>query len=232
MVERIVDFNNQRFLRDSRDFLRTGEITQNLRSAVLNPNPGYVDNIKKNMSTEDGHIIDLAVREAKESIQKEMATHRFKLNLLCQSTLESLETEQERFIIPEVAARYRDTINPVKALYYDIQEIMFLYNGKTLNKHHKMLLETFTEPNAFDDIMTAIQNDLDSLSSCKLQLQDLKRTYNLTTNGEYVKRVMDTYNEILQWQRLFNRFPIWISDNIILGHDKTGLCNRILKFFK
>ena len=41
--------------------------------------------------------------------------------------------------------RYRESINPVKALYYDLQEIMFLYDGRPKNKHHQFLINKFRD---------------------------------------------------------------------------------------
>ena len=47
MVKGIVDLKKQRFIRDCKDFLKTGNITDELRAAVNNSSPGHIDFIKK-----------------------------------------------------------------------------------------------------------------------------------------------------------------------------------------
>ena len=81
----------------------------------------------------------------KEESKKLLSASSQRINILAISVLENLSTESSEFSIEEITKRYRESINPVKALYYDLQEIMFLYDGKPKNKHHQFLINKFNK---------------------------------------------------------------------------------------
>ena len=230
MVKGIVDLKKQRFIRDCKDFLKTGNITDELRAAVNNASPGHIDFIKKELDAESKKLIDIVVDKVREKSRKDSTNHRQKINLLCQSVLDNLETESDRFRIDEVILRYRQSINPVKAIYYDLQEIMFLYDGKPKNKHHKFLIEKFSKAEDFREMIFAIERDLEDLKECKIRIKEIKDLYKMAGNSEYSKRVLDLHNEMLQWKKLFLAFPDWVSEN---KNDDPGggLVDTLRKFF-
>ena len=93
--------------------------------AINNSTPGHIEFLKNDMSNDEKQIIDIVVKRIRKTFQKNITSQRQKINMLSISALENLSTLNKSFIIPEVIERYRDTINPIKALYYDLQEIMF-----------------------------------------------------------------------------------------------------------
>jgi uncharacterized protein YukE len=225
----IIDLKKQRFIKDCKDFLKTGNITDSLRASVLNTTPGHMDYIKKDLDDESKKIIDIVIGKVTEKFRKDLATHRQKINIMCQAVIENLETNNSRFEIPEVIVRYRESINPVKALYYDLQEIMFLYDGKPKNKHHKFLIEKFSKPEDFNEIMFAIERDLEDLKECKSRIKEIKDNYKLSSNSEYSKKVLDLHNEMGQWQKLFKKFPDWVNEN--KSETPVSLFNTLKNFF-
>ena len=146
------------------------------------------------------------------------------------SVLESMATDDNKFQIKEVTDRYRDTINPVKALYYDLQEIMFLYDGKPKNKHHKFLVEKFSKKDAFDNIINAVDRDLEDLKECKTRINNLKKELGFSNRSEYHKKVLDLYTEMKQWKRLFTKFPEWVNENY-KEDNSSSLIKTLKKFF-
>lgn len=229
MVTGIVDLKKQRFIRDCKDFLKTGNITEGLRAAVNNASPGHIDYIKKDLDPESRKLIDIVIDKIREKSRKDLTNHRQKINILCQSVLENLETESDRFEINEVMLRYRESINPVKALYYDLQEIMFLYDGKPKNKHHKFLIDKFSTKEDFSELIYAIERDLEDLNECKIRVKEIRDLYKLASNSEYSKKVLDLHNEMLQWKKLFITFPNWVAEN--KTDEPDTLLSTLRKFF-
>ena len=126
----IIDFKKQKFIRDCIEFLKTKEMSEELKKVINTATPGYLEYLKKGETSDTVKVIETAITKVRQLSQKEITSNRQKINIIALSVLEGLSTDDTRFQIKEVTDRYRESINPVKALYYDLQEIMFLYDGK------------------------------------------------------------------------------------------------------
>ena len=196
--------------------------------AINNTTPGHLEFLKTNLTHDEKIIIDTVVKKIKQKFQKNITTQRQKVNMVAISVLENMSTLDKRFVIPKVIERYRDTINPVKALYYDLQEIMFLYDGKIKKEHHKFLIEKFSNHSSFENILLAIDKDIEDLKKCKQQLNSISTTSSVPNSSEYAKRVFETHEQLLQWKKLFKRFPEWVSEN---QENDVSLFDTLKNFF-
>tara|TARA_B100001057_G_scaffold236340_1_gene236609 strand:+ start:10701 stop:11390 length:690 start_codon:yes stop_codon:yes gene_type:complete len=225
----IIDFKKQKFIRDSIEFLKSNKATLELKEVIATASPSYIDYLKKGESEDTKKVIDATINKVKQRSQKEITANRQKINIVALSTLESMATDSTKFHIPEVVERYRETINPVKALYYDLQEIMFLYNGKPKNKHHKFLIEKFSDKKSFEEILFAVDRDLEDLNECKNRINGLRKELGFSNRSEYHKKILDMYTEMKQWKRLFAKFPEWVDENYI--KEESGSLIKTLKNF-
>ena len=171
----------------------------------------------------------------KES-KKALSASSQRINILAISVLENLSTESSEFAIDEIMKRYRESINPVKALYYDLQEIMFLYDDKPKNKHHQFLINKFKDIESFETIVEAVDKDIKDLNECKQRINKLKTDHNYPNTTVHLKKIVDLHNEMFQWKTLFEAFPEWIEDNSlpIVPTDKGSkkFCRTIKNLFK
>lgn len=227
----IIDFKKQKFLRDCKEYLKTGEIANSLRIGVHNTTPGHLEYLKSGCTDDERKVIEAAVIKIKQKYVQEVTNNRQKMNIVAISALENLSTMDSRFEIPEVMSRYRESINPVKALYYDLQEIMFLYDGKMHKEHHKFLVAKFSSPESFEEIKLATNRDIEDLSKCKERLKHIRNENNLPGTSEYSRRVIDLHNEMAQWLNLFEKFPDWINEGKA-DDTKSWLHSTLFKFFK
>ena len=209
----IVDLRKKRFLRDCKEYLKTGVVTDSLRTDIVISSPGHIEYLKKGLTPDELKIVNTAIDKVKKLYQKTVSANRQKVNIIASSVLENLSTLDERFIIKEVIDRYRETINPIKALYYDLQEIMFLYDGKSKKEHHRFLIEKFADASAFEEILIAVDKDIHDLHECKLRLKNIREEFSINNNIEYAKKIIDLHSEMQQWKKLFERFPEWVSEN-------------------
>jgi len=225
----IIDFKKQKFIRDCIEFLKSNKSTIELKEVINTASPSYIDYLKKGESEDTKKVIDTTINKVKKLSQKEVTANRQKINIIALSVLEKMATDDDKFHIKEVTERYRETINPIKALYYDLQEIMFLYDGKPKNKHHKFLIEKFSDKKAFEEILFAVERDLEDLTQCKVRINNLKEELGFSNRSEYHKKVLDTYTEMKQWKRLFLKFPEWVEENYT--KEESGSLLRTLKNF-
>tara|TARA_Y100000389_G_scaffold75314_2_gene71954 strand:+ start:22668 stop:23369 length:702 start_codon:yes stop_codon:yes gene_type:complete len=225
----IIDFKKQKFIRDCIEYLKTGNAEAELRAIINSATPEYIEYIKKDIEYDTIIVIDAVIKKIRTSSQKKITSNRQKINIIALATLEKLATDDIRFEIKKVTERYRETINPVKALYYDLQEIMFLYDGKPKNKHHKFLIEKFSNKESFNDIIVAVDKDLLDLQECRERIIQIREELGFANKSEYYKKVIDLYNEMLQWKRLFETFPVWVDEHS--NAQGGGLYQTLKNFF-
>lgn len=232
MAYKIIDFERHSFIHGCRDFIRNGKISTMLSNAISEMSPGQLDYIKKDMDDESKKVIDLAVKKIKETLQSEILKNKRYINLVCQSSLDNLEIDNPKFIISEVMSRYRETINPIKALFYDFQEIIFLYDNKPKNSHHKKLIERFSSTESLKEIVSAIETDIKNLEKCKEKIAQIQKKVNYSITSDYSKRVIETYAELIQWKKLFDTFPEWVNENDNKEETEKPFFLSMKKYFK
>jgi hypothetical protein len=224
----IVDFKKEKFISDCKMYLKTGNISENLLTSVSAMSPGMLDYIKKGLDAELKKIIDVCIKNITDEMQHQVIDKRRNLNLICNLTLDNLETRNIKFIIPEVISRYRDNINPVKALFFDIQEIIFLYDEKPKNNHHMFLIEKFSEKESWDEIINAIKTDLKNINECRTKIENVTRSLKYSVSSNHTKKIINLYTEMNQWITLFALFPEWVRDNKNDGYKSETKFNSIL----
>ncbi len=235
MNQHIINLEKQRFIRDCKRVLKGERATDSLRRIIIHSSPGHIEYLKRDLDMAEARLIDVVIAKVKEESKKALSASSQRINILAISVLENLSTENSEFAIEEITKRYRESINPVKALYYDLQEIMFLYDGKPKNKHHQFLINKFKDVESFEKIIKAIDRDLSDLSECKQRVNKLKNDHNYPNTSEHLKRIVDLHNEMIQWKTLFEKFPEWIEENSLPVKSKDGkktFCSTIKKIFK
>ena len=73
-----------------------------------------------------------------------------------------MNTQAPQFIFPTVMSRYREYINPIKALYHDTREIVNNYDRA--NTRHLWLANLFQDEKFNDHILEALDLDMDRLN--------------------------------------------------------------------
>jgi hypothetical protein len=233
-VNHIINLEKQRFIRDCKQVLKGERVTDSLRRTIVHSSPGHVEYLKRDLDMTESRLVDIVIAKVKEESKKALSASSQRINILAISVLENLSTESSEFAIEEITKRYRESINPVKALYYDLQEIIFLYDGKPKNKHHQFLIDKFNKIESFEKIFEAINRDIDDLNECKQRVNKLKTEHNYPNTTEHLKKIVDLYNEMIQWKTLFEKFPEWVEENSLPIDPKgsTKFCKTIKKIFK
>ena len=232
-MNHIINLERQRFIRDCKAVLKGDRVSDSLRRTIIHSSPGHVEYLKRDLDITEARLVDIVIAKVKEESKKALSASSQRINILAISVLENLSTESSEFAIEEIMKRYRESINPVKALYYDLQEIMFLYDGKPKNKHHIFLINKFRDAESFEKINVAVDRDLADLNECKQRVNKLKTEHNYPNTTEHLKRIVDLYNEMIQWKTLFEKFPEWIEENSLPTEPKgNNFCSTIKKIFK
>ena len=98
----IIDFKKQKFIRDCIEFLKTKEMSEELKKVINTATPGYLEYLKKGESSDTIKVMETAITKVRQLSQKEITSNRQKINIIALSILESLATDDTRFQIKEV----------------------------------------------------------------------------------------------------------------------------------
>ena len=125
--------------------------------------------------------------------------------------LQKLETCDPQWKIPSVLIKYRKNINPIRALKYEIQEIMAMYEVN--DEYYIWLVKQFHNKEKINEIIFAIKNDMVKLK--ELQKKYLrskeKHSYFVLPMSYYHCKEMET--DMLSWIKTFQEFLKWGSED-------------------
>lgn len=79
------------------------------------------------------------------------------------SLLENLETKQAKFKFPTILSGYRKDMNPIDALYQNLQEALFKYDKD--NPICVWIIELFKDEQWLDDLIYAIRKDYTDINN-------------------------------------------------------------------
>lgn len=121
--------------------------------------------------------------------------------------LQKLETCDPQWKIPSVLIKYRTNINPIRAIKYELQEIMAMYSVE--DDYHIWLVKQFQNLEKINDIVFAIKNDM-------LKLKELQKKYlRSKEKNSYFVLPMSYYHckemesDMLTWIKTFQSFLKW-----------------------
>lgn len=110
--------------------------------------------------------------------------------------MNSFSTESSKFMFPTVLIKYRKGMNPVKALYNEVQRVLFQYSKH--NKEHVWIVSLFDDQQWFNSLISALDIDIEKIHEFqkkwkKYNNNEIKETvhflYNVTENLNHFKEV-------------------------------------------
>lgn len=123
--------------------------------------------------------------------------------------LESMETVSPEFMFPTILAKYRKGINPVKSIYYSMQEAVLKYDPT--DPTYVWVLGLFEDHDWYEKLMIAIRADL---HSCEMVLR--KHIHNDSSMAMNYKRNLANILEDYQvYIDIFSMLADWKNDNAI-----------------
>lgn len=106
-------------------------------------------------------IADKLINDYEKKLQDNLDSIKIALRREYTSTISQLETEKSDFKFPSVLVKYRPNINPIRALFYELREVMRSYN--TENEYQVWLLNLISDKEYNNKIIDAISIDIKRL---------------------------------------------------------------------
>ena len=156
----VVDFVLLRIQNELEKYQRTKTVPFDLLEGAYS-----IDDIKtsyyEKLSTKHKKIADSLIREYEKKIKESLDSLKYALRKDYTSTISQLETESAEFKFPSVLVKYRANINPIRALFYEVREIIRSYNPD--NEYQAWLLGLLSDHEYNNKIVDALSIDIKRL---------------------------------------------------------------------
>ncbi len=156
----VVDFVLLRIQHELEKYQRTKTIPFDLLEGAYS-----IDDIKtsyyEKLSSKHKKIADSLISAYEKKIKENLDSLKRALRKDYSSTISQLETESAEFKFPSVLVKYRTNINPIRALFYEVREIIRSYNPD--NEYHAWLLGLLSDHEYNNKIVDALSIDIKRL---------------------------------------------------------------------
>jgi hypothetical protein len=124
-------------------------------------------------------------------------------------SLESnLKTNSSKFKFPTILCNYRKGINPVVALYHNVQEALFKYDPK--NKKYVWIINLFLNKRWLTELLSAINTDIKSINT-------IIKKYNSNRDSTYINaklnELLDKKKNLTHYAEVFVLVEEWKKDS-------------------
>ena len=119
-------------------------------------------------------------------------------------TASNLLTKNDIYSFPSIMSKYREDINPVRALYFEIAEISINYKSSNVNSDY--IKNQFTNEEWYKKLMTDIEHDMTSLNGIEEKFNLLKKKYQFFTFPISYYHTQEMNKDMQKWLNTFTKF--------------------------
>jgi hypothetical protein len=205
---KVVDFRIVRLQNELDRYKREGIIPGMLLDGFFS-----VDDIFEKFYKKLPDNYQIIADELKEDYYHSLVENQVQLRAALRSdyeyTMSTLATEHESFQIPAILRKYRKSMNPVRAIYYDTRELFRGYDPE--NHTHHLLIGLITDSEYSNILLNALERDTGSLEKI------IKRYYiPLTRMSSDIPlelfHARQTIKDFKHYHRTFREAKNWIPD--------------------
>lgn len=148
-------------------------------------------------------LISHYTRATKEN--KQDLLYRIKLEYI--HIINHMQTRSSDFKFPTVLALYRSDINPIKALYYEIREVVLHYNQD--NEIHVWLISLIQNVEFYNKLIDAIDNDISKLDYFITKYHPLAEPIGIPLELVHARQLV---KEFAECKKLFKSVYSWDAE--------------------
>ena len=218
-MSRIINFEQAKIAHVFEQFSKDGVITDNI---LENINPHFhfqsdIDDVLNEYSDLDRKRFYKILMDIKEAV-KQMTSEdnmniRFQLEDEYFNLLQNLETNNAKYKIPSVLIKYRKDINPIRALKFELQEIMSMWQLE--DDYHKWLVKQFKNKDKINSIITAIKNDMIKIVEMQKKYLNAKKKYSYFVLPMSYYHCVEIETDMKSWIKTLQEFLVWSTQDDI-----------------
>ncbi len=218
-MSRIINFNQAKIAHSFEKFSRDGVITDDILENI-NANFHFESDIKdvlNEYSDRDQkrfYEILLDIKDAvKQMTSDENMDIRFSLEDEYFNLLQNLESNDPKYKIPSILIKYRKDINPIRALKFELQEIMAMYTVD--DDYHLWLIKEFKREDKIKEIIFAVKNDIIKIVEMQKKFKRAKKKYSYFVLPMSYYHCIEMEADMVSWIKTLQEFLVWSTQDDI-----------------
>ena len=218
-MSRIINFNQAKIAHSFEKFSRDGVITDDILENI-NANFHFESDIKdvlNDYSDRDQkrfYEILLDIKDAvKQMTSDENMDIRFSLEDEYFNLLQNLESNDPKYKIPSILIKYRKDINPIRALKFELQEIMAMYTVD--DDYHLWLIKEFKREDKIKEIIFAVKNDIIKIVEMQKKFKRAKKKYSYFVLPMSYYHCIEMEADMVSWIKTLQEFLVWSTQDDI-----------------
>lgn len=218
-MSRIINFNQAKIAHSFEKFSRDGMITDDILENI-NSNFHFESDIKDvltDYSDRDQkrfYEILLDIKDAvKQMTSEENIDIRFLLEDEYFNLLQNLESNNTKYKIPSILIKYRKDINPIRALKFELQEIMAMYTID--DDYHLWLIKEFKREEKINEIIFAVKNDIIKIVEMQKKFKRAKKKHSYFVLPMSYYHCIEMEADMVTWIKTLQQFLVWSTQDDI-----------------
>jgi len=157
-------------------------------------------------------ILQEIQQAVKKMTSKESMNIRFSLEDDYFNLLQNLKTNNVKYKVPSILVKYRKDINPIRALRFELEEIMAMPESD--DDYHIWIIKQYKNEEKINSIIKDIKIDLKSLTEMQLKYKNTKSQYPYFVLPMSYYHCVEIETDMKNWIKTLKEFLTWTQDSI------------------
>lgn len=218
-MSRIINFNQAKIAHSFEQFAKDGVITDDILENIDSKFhfQSDIDDVLEDYSNKDKKKFFNILLEIKKAV-KQMTSQenmdiRFELEDEYFNLIQNLETNNTKYKIPSILIKYRKDINPIRALKFELQEIMSMYTVE--DDYHLWLIKEFKKEEKIKEIMFCVKNDIIKIIEMQKKFKNAKKKYSYFVLPMSYYHCIEMETDMVKWIKTLQEFLVWSTQDDI-----------------
>ena len=216
-MSRIINFEQAKIAHVFEQFSKDGVITDNI---LENINPHFhfqsdIDDVLDEYSDIDRkryYKILLEIKDAvKQMTSEDNMNIRFELEDEYFNLLQNLKTNDSKYKIPSILIKYRKDINPIRALRFELQEIMSMWEVE--DDYHIWIIKQFKNKSKINEIITDVKDDMIKIVEMQKKYLMAKRKHSYFVLPMSYYHCVEIETDMKSWIKTLQEFLVWATQD-------------------
>jgi hypothetical protein len=218
-LSRIINFNQAKIAHTFEQFAKDGVITDNILENIV-PHFHFqsdIDDVLDEYSDHDRRRYFEILQDMKNAV-KQMTSEdnmsiRFELEDEYFALLQNLKTNDPKYKIPSILIKYRKDINPIRALKFELQEIMSMYEVE--DDYHLWLITQYKNKDKVYEIINAVKDDMIKISEMQKKYLYAKKKHSYFVLPMSYYHCIEIETDMKSWIKTLQEFLVWATQDDI-----------------
>tara|TARA_B100001287_G_C22677856_1_gene528674 strand:+ start:341 stop:1024 length:684 start_codon:yes stop_codon:yes gene_type:complete len=222
-LSRIINFNQAKVAHCFNQFAKDGALTDTILSDI-NVNFHFqsdIDDFLSDYKQKDRKRFYNILLDIKDAVYQMTSEDNMDLRHMLEDEyfklLQNLETNDTKYKIPSVLIKYRKDINPIRALKFELQEIMSMYNSLSTidDDYHEWLATEFKNEKKIKKIILSVKNDMVKIVDMQKRYKRAKKKHSYFVLPMSYYHCVEIESDMVTWIKTLQEFLVWVMQDDI-----------------